>query len=223
MDEKDIEKKLKESAESIEVRDYSLIWKDIEDRIVDKPKKGNKKISKWISIVAAAACLVLTGSIAIPIALNQHLDDSETTYYWEELEARAVQKIEFYEKLQTAKVEYVDFDKYAVSSYVLFETRDGNTKGGMVELSDNIDEPTFLLTVQFYDNSVQVAPSQVEYNLNYSINGATVEYRVKEFYPEDGVYIYDIKANQGKTNYFMEYTCFTEDIKPFLNDFFLKS
>ena len=222
MNNKDVEKKLKESVENIEVRDFSLVWNDIKGEIKEEKSKNARKIPKWIpAIVSTAACLILIGSVAVPIAMIQpNRQETPTRYHWEDLESRPAQISGFYEQLQAAEIEYVDFDKYDIFSCALFVARDGSVRGGIIELADDVNNPSFLLTAQFYDDSVEVTPTRPEYNFNYSINEAIIKYRVKEFYPEDGGYIYDIRASKGTTNYFMEYTCFNEDIKPFLSEFF---
>ena len=222
MNNKDIEKKLKDSVEKIKVRDFSLVWNDIKGEIEEKKCQNVRKMPKWISaMIATAASLIVIGVIAVPIVITQlNKQVPQTKYYWDDLESRSVQISEFYIELQEAEIEYVDFNKYDIFSCALFIARDGSVRGGLIELSDDMDVPTFLLTVQFYDDSVAVTPTQPEYNFNYSINKAIIKYRIKEFYPEDGTYIYDIRAGKGETNYFMEYTCFTEDITPFLNEFF---
>ena len=69
-------------------------------------------------------------------------------------------------------------------------------------------------------NVFPIRDLEIEYQFNYSVNDAIIEYRVKESYPEDGIYVYDIKANFSSVNYYMEYTCFTKNIKPFLDAFF---
>ena len=84
-----------------------------------------------------------------------------------------------------------------------------------------MDLATFYLTVDFYDKSVKIDELlNKSYDFDYSVNDAMIQYKIKETYPEDGIYIYDIRANFNSVNYFMEYMCFTEDIKPFLDEFF---
>ena len=94
-------------------------------------------------------------------------------------------------------------------------------KGGLLELMDDVENPTFFLSLEVYDQSVEiVGQTQRWYDCAYSVNGANIQYRAKASFPDGGVYIYYIKASMNTVDYYMQYTCFTEDIKPFLDEFF---
>lgn len=227
MEDKEIEKKLKEGANNIEVRDFSLVWNDIKDKIA--PRK--KKHSLWLPIAASVASIVAVCSVIIPTAIktndnpitneNQGSGSPEQVYFLDELLLVETTSEDFLNQLTSASIDIIDISKYVISSSYLFKTAEQNIKGGRVELTDDLDLATFYLTVDFYDKSVKVDELlNKQYDFNYSINNAIIQYSIKESYPEDGIYIYDIKANYNSVNYFMEYTCFTEDVKPFFNEFF---
>ena len=227
MEDKEIEKKLQDGADNIEVRDFSLVWKDIKSKIV--PSK--KKRSHWLPIAASVACVFIACSIIIPIALqapkqpgtgnNQGAGSSEQVYFLDELLLVETPSEELLNQLTSANIDIVDINKYIISSSYLFKSAEQGVKGGRVELTDDLDLSTFFLTVDFYDKSVNVDELlNRQYDFDYSVKDAIIQYRIKETYPEDGIYIYDIKANLNSVNYFMEYTCFTENIKPFLDEFF---
>lgn len=226
MEDKDIEQKLKEGADNIEVRDFSLVWNDIESKIVP-PKK---KRFHWVPLVATAASIVFMGSIIIPIALqqndnssgaNQSSNSSAQVYFSDELLLLETTTEEFFNRLNLSEINIVDVNDYVISSAYLFKTPEQIVKGGRIELTDDLDLATFYLAVDFYDESIKIDKLlNIQYDSNYTVNDTTVQYRIKECYPEDGIYIYDIKANFNSVNYFMEYTCFIEDIKPFLDEFF---
>lgn len=227
MEDKEIEKKLKEGADNIEIRDFSLVWNDIKSKIL--PQK--KKRSHWLPIAASVASIVISCSVIIPFALQpndnpitneeQGTGPSEQVYFLDELLLVETTSEDFLNQLTSASIDIIDISKYVISSSYLFKTAEQNIKGGRVELTDDLDLATFYLTVDFYDKSVKVDELlNKQYDFNYSINNAIIQYSIKESYPEDGIYIYDIKANYNSVNYFMEYTCFTEDVKPFFNEFF---
>ena len=227
MKNKDIEQKLQESVENIETRDFSLVWEDIKHKV--KPER-KRHVRRWFPAVAAATCAVVACSIIVPLTLQQHeiisgtkpsSDSSEQVYFADELIISETTVKDFFNQLSLAKINIVDVINYSISSACLYKTREQNVKGGQLELTDNLDNPTFYLTVELYDELVKIDRDlEIEYQFNYSVNEAIIEYRIKESYPEDGIYIYDIKANFSSVNYYMEYTCFTEDIKPFLDEFF---
>ena len=68
MNDKEVEKKLQESADNIETRDFALVWKDIKQEI--EPQKIKKP--HWLPLAASAASIVVACSIIIPIALAQN-------------------------------------------------------------------------------------------------------------------------------------------------------
>ena len=226
MNDKEVEKKLQESADNIETRDFSLVWKDIKQEI--EPQRIKKKNSHWLPLAASAASIVVACSIIIPIALAQNQpqvgdessSSSEQVYLIDELSVVEVTTEEFFTKVTLAGIDLVDVSDYIVAFSTLFETQDAIVKGGKLELTDDLENSTFFLRLDFYDQSVTVGDQEVEYDLNYSVNDIMIEYRIQEAIPEGGIYIYDIKANVNTVNYYLEYTCLTEDIKPFLDEFF---
>lgn len=230
MDNKELEDKLKESANNVEVRDFSLVWSDIKHRV----KGERSKLSRCLlSAISASASALIACSIIIPVVIHYNKDrdagttvpegvvDEEQTYFEDDLIFSVVSFEEFCNQIAMVDINIIDVSDYAVCASMLLKTPMYITKGGLLELTDDVDNSSFYLVVKFYDEKIQ-RNDQIEivYDMNYTVNDAEIEYRVKEAYPDDGIYIYDIRANFNKVNYFIEYTCFTEDIKPFLDEFF---
>ena len=223
MEDKELEQKLEKSVDDIEVRDFSLIWNDIKGRVAPKRQANKRRLTGWIASVAALVCVTVVCSIILPMVITQNNEEPEITYFMEELGSVASDESQFYQELAQANIKHVDFSRYVGLYHVLFQTENGQTKGGSIELMDDLDNATFILDVQFYDDKVKIKEPSTAlevFDLNYEVNGARIEYRVKEAYPEDSWYVYELKANYNSVNYYMEYTCFTEDIKPFLDEFF---
>ena len=217
LDDKEAEKKIRESADNIEVRDYSLIWNNIKDRV--QPEKRNKR-RRLLPIVVSAACVALVCAVAVPVAVNYWGSEPETVYFYDELITETMPLDELCEELSAAGIEYADFSGYEVMGSMLFKTGDFKVKGGLVELTDDSENPTFFLSLRLYDEDVIVEfVPEIVYDSRYVANGTEVEYTIQEA-TSDGVYVYNIHANYRGANYYMEYTCFTEDITPFLDAFF---
>ena len=218
MDDKEVEKRIRESVDNIEVRDYSLIWNNIKDRI--QPEKKRKKRRHWLPIAVSAACVALVCAVAIPVAVNHLGSEPPTVYFYDELVTEAMSLDELCEELTAAGIEYADFSGYEIVGSMLLKTGDFKVKGGLVELTDDSENPTFFLAVRLYDEDVIVRfVPEIVYDSHYVANGTEVEYMIQEA-TSDGVYVYNICANYRGANYYMEYTCFTEDITPFLDAFF---
>ena len=225
MEEKEVEKRLKESAENIEVRDFSEVWQDIEHN-VQPPKK--RRYVRLFSGIAAALSIIIC-AVFIPLYFNsapEQADNSqpgeqpEQIYLEQDLINSIIDGKDFSSTLFAANIDIVNINKYCIVSSSIYKTISQKVLGGYLELTDDLNNSTFFLVVQFYHQSVQSSRPTVDYDYNYTVEGAVIEYRVKEAYPEEGVYTYDIKAKYLQTNYYMEYTCFSEDITSFLTDFF---
>ena len=67
MEDKEVEKKLKESAENIDIRGFSQVWEDIKDKI-ESPKR--RKPAYWLPLAASVIGIIIGGGIIIPIALQ---------------------------------------------------------------------------------------------------------------------------------------------------------
>lgn len=215
MDDKEVEEKIRESAENIEVRDYSLIWNNIKDRV--QPQK--KKRHRWLPIFVFAACLALVCAVVVPVVWN-HSERSETKYFDDDLITETMPLDELCEELTAAGIEYADFSGYEITGSMLLKTVDFKVKGGLVELTDDSENPTFFLSLRLYDEDVIVDfKPEIIYDSQYFVNGTEIEYTIQEA-TSDGVYIYNIRANYRGANYYMEYTCFMDDITPFLEEFF---
>ena len=217
LDDKEAEKKIQESADNIEVRDYSLIWNNIKDRV--QPEK-RKKRRRLLPIAVSAACAAVGCAVAVPIAVRYLSPEPETVYFYDELVTETMPLDELCEELTAAGMEYADFSGYEVMGSMLFKTGDFKVKGGLVELTDDSENPTFFLSLRLYDEDVIVRfVPEIVYDSRYVANGTEVEYTIQEA-TSDGVYVYNIRANYRGADYYMEYTCFTEDITPFLDAFF---
>lgn len=232
MENKKKETNLEESIEKIEVRDFSLVWDDIKDSVVP-PKR--KRAYNWRFLATAIATFVIICSVVIPISIkhfsnsgnvlqsenSSHSTSEEQAYFVDELSAIDVEPSEFFNQLLQAGINIVDIEMNSVVSSLLFKTVDQEVKGGQLELTDDLDNPSFLLLLKFYDKSVkQNDVIEEDYNLTHYIQDVKIEYRIKEAYPEDGLYMYDIKTYFNNVYYYLEYTTSSPDITTFLNDFF---
>ena len=145
LDDKEVEKKIQESADNIEVRDYALIWNNIKDRV--QPEK-RKKRRRRLLIAVSAACAAVVCAVAVPIAVRYLSPESETVYFYDELVTETMPLDELCEELTAAGIEYADFSGYEVMGSMLFKTGDFKVKGGLVELTDDSENPTFFLAVR---------------------------------------------------------------------------
>ena len=156
MDIKETEKILEQSAKNIKVRDFSEVWQEIkgELEVEEKPKK--KVWTKRYMPAILSACIVLIIAISLPFFLLNIPEKPNEIFYRDKLVMVDVEETTFFSELSNAKVTHVNFSTYIVNSCSLYQTEDGKTKGGFVDLYDNLSTPTEMLKIQFYDEKVQI-------------------------------------------------------------------
>ncbi len=214
MNEQEIEKRLQESANEIKVRDFSQVWENIQGEVAPVRKK-KRRLSRRASALFSAAAAVIVLAVSLPVGLHYN---QPAVYYWEELDTQIVSQEVFYQELESSNIDCVDFKRYSTSSYSLFQTENGIMKGGMIELSNDV-EPMFMMTVNFYDRSVVLNDTTEVYDSScVTANGATAEYTLIE--TQDEYYVFDMKVSYRSVNYYINYTGFGEDVQPFLDSFF---
>ena len=218
MEDKELEKKLQESADNMKMKEFSAVWADIggEAQIRSSEKRRQKR---WIT-AGAAACLALVCCVGLIIGLYVRPED--TVYYYPgSLGTTAVEMDKFETELAKAGIFPVDFFRYEVSSVILLKTNDTlKTKGGIVGIGYDLEEPTFLLEVWFYDQTVLIKDTYLGYDHYFTANSAQIWYDVKEYDETDGYRVYAVTAKQKGLTYVMEYAVFTDDIEEFLTEFF---
>ena len=119
MEEKEVEKRLKESAENIEVRDFSEVWQDIEHK-VQPPKK--RRYVRLFSGIAAALSIIIICAVFIPLYFNSapeqsendQPDDQEQVYFDDKLIISVVSAEDFLNQLSASSVNVVDISGYGL-------------------------------------------------------------------------------------------------------------
>ena len=220
MDNREIENKLQESADNIEVRDFSQVWEDIKYQV--KPIKKKRRIN-WLPKVAAFVGIIIC-AVFVPIIINQINKTNtpeEVIYFDDELLTESVLSNEFSQQLSSVNIVIADTSDYFIVSSYVFKTLDGVIVGGRLELVDDANTSTFYSIIKIYDKLVKlIEDKNIKYDYTYTINNQTINYRIKEAYPSDNIYVYEISTEYKGMNYRIEHTCSDEDIKPFLNEFF---
>ena len=96
MENKEIEQELKKRVENTQVRDFSLVWKDIEGRVSPKKSANNRRMMRWIASAAALVCLIVSCSILLPRFIAQNNEEPEITYFADQLGSFSVEETQFY-------------------------------------------------------------------------------------------------------------------------------
>ncbi len=220
---KEFDSKLKEETQKIELRDFSQVWSEIQDRIeepqVEQEKPVKTRIKRfWATLMSGvAACLILVCAVCIPLMLNK--PDDPMVFYVDELTQTAVSENQFYSDITSSGIAVVDLTRYTGQGFRIIKTSDNFIKGGKIEFFKEVNTSAYLIDLKFYSNDVVVSEDTIVYDLTYTVNGATIEYTLTS--DDGGFWIYDVKANYNSVNYFMNITALNQDVTLFFNEFFI--
>lgn len=218
MDDRELEKELQERADGLKTRDFPEVWVEIGGEIQSRSAERRRQ-KRWI-LAGAAACLALVCCVGLIIGLYVWPED--TIYYYPgSLGTTAVETDQFETELAKAGIFPVDFFRYEVSSVILLKTNETlETKGGIVGINYDLEDPPFLLEVWFYDRTVIIRDTYLDYDHYFTVNSAQIWYDVKEYDETDGYHCYAVTAKHKGLTYVMEYSVFADDIEEFLTEFF---
>lgn len=222
MDQKEVEKRMEQTMDAVEAPEFEAVWERIEPRM-KKSKVRRKARKRWLPVVVAASCVGIVCAVAIPTMVYSQRE-TETLYYSSQLVVDVVSEDVFYTSLEEAGIEHMDFSGYYIEDYQLFMTVDGSVKGGLLSnILDDAEEPTCLLTIQFFDSSVRVDADREEYSQTYTTeSGAEVHYELGEYAADESgeAYNYLAEATWKEVSYLIDYTAFTDNITEFFDTFF---
>ncbi len=215
MENKDVEKKIKESYDQIEMEDFSAVWNRIKDNAeVRKPKKSNK----WKIFVASAACLVVLLGILIPVILNNR--NKPTTFFEDKLSFEVVTYETFTESLDFAGMSTVSFSDYSIVNCKVYSINN-TTKGGAIEFVDDSNSPSYMATVKVYTKDVLFVDNEVfTPDYTHTVGKTSIQVDSQENATGNGLFVYDVRAVHNNIKYKILLKGIDEDIRPFLNEFF---
>ena len=224
MTNKEIEKKLQESADNIELRDFDEVWREIGPQIETKQKKKKIGWRRWMPLAASFLVVTVAACVSLPFILpnvlhngNDSSSSDEIRYLDSELERTAVQRTEFFACMEQSDLETVDFSTFEFLSSFIYHTDDGQTKGAFLEAYKEQAGIVHYFRLTFYDVSVDYFDVNFS-NLNLSYiteNGADIDYK-----HDETTNLYYIAGEYKNINYYMKYTPGGGEITEFFEEFF---
>ena len=215
MTNKEIEQKLQESADKVEVRDFDEIWQEIGPRIVAEQKKRRIRWRRWLPIAASFLAVAVTAAIVLPQVVNGN--DEEIRYLDSELEKKVVDKTDFFTYIDQSDLEIVDLSSFEFLRSTIYHTDDEQIKGGAVEAYKEQAGNVHYFILYFYDTSVEFS------DINFS--NCDVSYITKQGVNIDYKYnqtdnFYFATAEYKNVDYYMQYTPGGGEITEFFEEFF---
>lgn len=224
MTNKEIEQKIQESVDNIEMRSFDEIWQEISPQITAEQKKRNVKWKRWMPIAASFLGVLLVGAAALPFILpnlqNGGGDSSsseEMRYLDSELERTAVEKTEYFMLIEQSNMSVVDLSSFEFLSSFVYHTTNKETKGALIEAYKEQAGIVHYFMLKFYDSSVECSePNFSNFDLSYTTKiGLTIDYKYSEKY---GAYY--IQTEYKNVDYYMQYTLGGGEITEFFEEFF---
>lgn len=233
MENKDIEKKLKNSASKIEMKDFSERWENVGTRIdlyddgkenvlYKEPvlaasdgvnvKVSNRLKSSWTIVVAALLIIGIILAIVLPIVLRED-DYGYFNYY--ELTEKIVSEDEFDNKIADSGLNTVNISDYEFSLYKLLLTPNNYVVGGAVEFLD--EEEGIYFFINFHK---KIVISEYDIGLvynEYTVGNTIIKYKTTV---EEDIYSTVATTTYRDLIYEIEYISFDENIENLFDKLF---
>ena len=198
MDNKDIENKLRSSADKITVKSFSERRNNIIDGITSSEEreaaaeipvlatnKNNavrsfekKKKYIFITVLALFLCIIVILATVLPIVLRK-----DEPAYFGPSDLKQVfpdGKEQFFGTIENAGYDIIDVTQYEIEQCVLLyeiiedETIEGALKGGKFTVSDF--ERGFICEIEFYDISVKLSEGFIDGSETYTVGSTVIKY-----------------------------------------------
>lgn len=236
MDDKDIERILKDSANKTELMPSEERWNRIKDRL-DMQVKVEEPVLQEVTVAASAGnasanifgsprgritfgfivccvCLILCLAIVLPIYFSRpgghrYLDEND-------LLSTFCTKDEFYDSINKTNLELVDFSSYELTNTQIFSDDNKEVQGGGFEFVLNLFGAKTKVT--FYSQYVLVKDKEYTNNLEYNIVDTHILY--KKIDNSSPLNQYQALAKRKGVTYKIEYTAVEDNVLAFFDEFF---
>lgn len=230
----EVEKQLKESAEDIKMEDFSERWGSIKQRIrVEKESDSrvtsaqkiavtdfgdysvHNNVVKKVSFAVGLCCLFLVIVLAIVLPLTLKKDETKRYLGIDELNSVNVSVEEFENELNVFGIKLFDYSDYTTSSHNLYYSKDGQLKGGYVDLLD--EENAAALSVLFHTDDVKQTIELGSDSKTTVINSVQITYETLD---NGTLFSSKVLSNTGKIIYEIQCITITDNIIPIFEKLF---
>ncbi len=234
MDDKDIERILKDCAGKAELMPSEERWNRIKDRL-DMQVKVEEPVLQEVTVAASAGnasanifgsprgritfgfivscvCLILCLAIVLPIYFSR---PNEHRYLDEvDLKITLCTESDFFDNL--GDLEIIDITKYELTNFYLFKTINDDVQGGIVEF--NYSSLNAKIKCSIYSQYVLVKDKEYTNNLEYNIVDTHILY--KKIENSSPFNQYQALAKRKGVTYKIEYTAVEDNVLAFFDEFF---
>jgi len=172
----DIENKIKQVAETPR-NDFETRYEQINDRLVAREPKQQRKPFVWKKCIAVMTTLVIIISAIITSVLL--LKPDETRYLMTDINKIQSTETEFNTQIKNAKLDIIDTSQQSVNIYYLYESKtDNNIVGGYTEFSGTSNNDFYQVIIEIYSANVDFSTNDyIGYTSTHDLNGRTFYYK----------------------------------------------
>lgn len=232
MEEKDIEQKLKRSADKIETKSFSERWENIKESILIEDNKRevlaedailatidgtttHNVNTKKKNFLIAVLSLLVSCFVVLAIVLSLTLKKNGMEFFdSSDLAHPTVSKEQFYDDIKNAKYDIIDLSKYDIYAYSIFTINENLVKGGGVEIAN--EEKGYYLNIIFYDKTVKITEPILYYE-KYEVKSIEISYYTKM---EDEIYSTYAYVEYNELHYQIDYLSIEDDCKSLFQELF---
>lgn len=210
MDDKELEKILKDSANKIEMKSFSSRWKEIKAQI-PKSKKDERSI-KYVVALISFLCLTIIVAIMIPMFLQP--TEEKRYFSVSEISYEEVTREQFYSELDSIGMEILNIREFAFDVYSLARTSDSIVRGGSVTYENTKGDAAYIFSITFFTSDVLV--DETEYS-DLRSEVIVKECLIKYKTTNEGLYQSTALMKFKDTTYIINYSSLNDDLTVFLD------
>lgn len=210
----DIEEQIKISADKIDSGDFNERWEILQTKIAEESTRKKRFNLKIFLPALSAAFMTVALCIILPVTLLNNGNNSPRFLNAKDLISSQITEEIFYDELNKVNIVPADFSLFNVERYFLMKTKDGETKGGKITISD---DSGYFANLSFYDNTVILEQIDEETYTSTSINDIEVLFNTVY---EEPMYVTNASVFDKKLNYVIEFTSISDNFLEFINELF---
>lgn len=209
MDDRELENLLKESANEIQIRDFSSRWKEIKNKM-SPPQKKHKRAFKYVIAVTTVCCLIAL-AVILPFVLQPN---SEILYLSsEEAPLDVTTEEQFFYEINSASFKTLDFSHLQIEEYFIAKSSDQVVRGGRVAYNNLDGLSEYIFSVTFYSSDIIFDEQDFSNLINtVTIKNTEVIFKTTEddLYESRAFFVFE------ETSYIVEYSSLNNDFLDFL-------
>ena len=172
----DIENKIKQVAETPR-NDFETRYEQINDRLVAREPKQQRKPFVWKKCIAVMTTLVIIISAIITSVLL--LKPDETRYLMTDILIESSNQLEYEESIENISLDILNIEEQTVEEYKLYKTKNENKiVGACLQFNGSSNSDFYQAEIKIYSAKVNFETITYEgYTSTHDLNGRTFYYK----------------------------------------------